>query len=175
MADFDLGEEVNAKRMQVFIGAITYPDADTPVTLGGEWKLLQNARVLISHPIFREPTTSGGVATYTGAPDNTISGTLLFTRDEWNTANAGANKVAGLAALLAPGAGGEVIRKKWLVRFMDISSTLAAQTTIPTRNELLTFTDCQLSVVDISKSVEGAVKADITVICPGEPTTTTTD
>ena len=67
----------------------------------------------MSHPIFREPTTSGGVATYTGAPDNTISGTLLFTRDEWNySANAGDNKVSGLAALLAPGSGGEVISKE---------------------------------------------------------------
>ena len=80
MADFDIGAEVNAKKMQVYIGAV---GGD-----GGEWKLMQNARVLISHPIFREPTTSGGVATYTGAPDNTISGTLLFTRDEWNRANA---------------------------------------------------------------------------------------
>ncbi len=38
------------------------------------------------------------------------------------------------------------------------------------QDSTLTFTNCKLSVVDISKSVEGAVKADITVICPGEPT-----
>ena len=71
--------------MQVFIGA----DASAGTAVTNEWKLVQNARVLISHPIFREPTTSGGVATYTGAPDNTISGTLLFTRDEWDDATNG--------------------------------------------------------------------------------------
>jgi len=174
MADFDIGEEVNAKRMQVYIGAITYPDSASPITLGGEWKLMQNVRVLISHPIFREPTTSGGVATYTGAPDNTISGTLLFTRDEWNTPNvSGVGKASGFAALLAPGSGGEVLIKSWVIRLMDVGSIFTDG--VPNKNESLTFTDCKLSVVDISKSVEGAVKADITVICPGEPTTVTTD
>ena len=37
----------------------------------------------------------------------------------------------------------------------------------------LTFANCKLSSVDISKSVEGAVKADIQIVCPGEPTTAT--
>ena len=161
MADFDIGAEVNAKKMQVYIGAV---GGD-----GGEWKLMQNARVLISHPIFREPTTSGGVATYTGAPDNTISGTLLFTRDEWNRANAaGEAKASGFAALLTPDTdGGEVLTKSWVIKLTDIAGTAT--------NATLTFTSCKLSVVDISISVEGAVKADITVICPGEPATTPTD
>ena len=66
MADFDTGKEVNSKKMQVYIGSTS-----------NEWKLIQNARVLISHPIFREPTTGGTVVTYTGAPDNSISGTLF--------------------------------------------------------------------------------------------------
>jgi hypothetical protein len=149
------GEEVNAKKMQVFIGPNTATGTPTPATV--EWKLLQNARVLISHPIFREPTTSGGVATYTGAPDNNISGTLLFTRDEWNTAT------NGFKIILAPGSGGEVPLHNWTVKFIDISGV--------STNGNLTFANCKLSVVDISKSVEGAVKADITVICPGEPDT----
>ena len=143
----DLGvvtEAVNAKKMQVFIGSTS-----------NEWKLVQNARVLISHPIFREPTTSGGVATYTGAPDNTISGTLLFTRDEWD------DSTNGFENLLTVSAGGEVESNSWIVKFTDVSGTSTDST--------LTFTSCKLSVVDISKSVEGAVKADITVICPGEP------
>ena len=160
MGHFDLGEEVNSKKMQVFIGSTS-----------NEWKLVQNARVLVSHPIFREPTTSGGVATYTGAPDNTISGTLLFTRDEWNTASGGSavTDVAGFAALIAPGSGGEVLARTWLIKLFDVTSNGTDN------NELLTFSNCKLSVVDISKSGEGAVKADITVICPGEPATTTTD
>ena len=146
MADYgDLAEAVNAKKMQVFIGSTS-----------NEWKLVQNARVLISHPIFREPTTSGGVATYTGAPDNTISGTLLFTRDEWNAAT------NGFKLILAPGTGGEVPTHNWTIKFIDVGGTNLTT---------LTFASCKLSVVDISKSVEGAVKADITVICPGEPFT----
>ena len=162
MADYgDLAEAVNAKKMQVFVGA----DNSDGTAVTNQWKLVQNARVLMSHPIFREPTTSGGVATYTGAPDNTISGTLLFTRDEWNYSP------EGFQLLLAPSAGGEVVAKKWIIRLMDVGSTFASVTAIPDRNESLTFTDCKLSVVDISKSVEGAVKADITVICPGEPFT----
>jgi len=144
----DLGvvtEAVNAKKMQVFIGSTS-----------NEWKLVQNARVLISHPIFREPTTSGGVATYTGAPDNNISGTLLFTRDEWD------DSTNGFENLLTISSGGEVESNSWVIKFTDVSGTSTDTT--------LTFASCKLSVVDISKSVEGAVKADITVICPGEPT-----
>ena len=153
MADYGiLTEAVNAKKMQVFIGA----DASAGTAVTNQWKLVQNARVLMSHPIFREPTTSGGVATYTGAPDNTISGTLLFTRDEWD------DSTNGFENLLTISSGGEVESNSWIVKFTDVSGTSTDST--------LTFASCKLSVVDISKSVEGAVKADITVICPGEPT-----
>ncbi len=145
------GQEVNAKKMQVYIGNTT-----------NEWKLIQNARVLISHPIFREPTTNGGVVTYTGAPDNSISGTLLFTRDSWNTST------NGFAALLGGATGSEITEvptSSWNIKFTDVSGASAVVR--------LTFANCKLSSVDISKSVEGAVKVDISVICPGEPTTAT--
>ena len=153
MGDFDTGKEINAKKFNIYIGSAT-----------NEWKLVQNARVLVSHPIFREPTTSGGVITYTGAADHTISGTLLFTTDEWTTGNsAGVTGVSGLAALLSPdGTSGEVLTKTWLVKFTDMNSSSTTTT--------LTFANCKLSVADISKSVEGAVKVDITIVCPDEPT-----
>jgi len=153
MGHFDTGKEINAKKFNIYIGSAS-----------NEWKLVQNARVLVSHPVFREPTTSGGVITYTGAADHTISGTLLFTTDEWTTANsAGATNVAGLAALLTPDAtSGEVLSKTWLVKFTDMNSSSTTTT--------LTFANCKLSVADISKSVEGAVKVDITIVCPDEPT-----
>tara|TARA_R110000772_G_scaffold258329_1_gene375499 strand:- start:5150 stop:5608 length:459 start_codon:yes stop_codon:yes gene_type:complete len=151
MGDFDTGKEVNSKKFQVFIGSTS-----------NEWKLVQNARVTVSHPIFREPTTSGGVVTFTGAPDNSISGTLLFTYDEWTTANtSGVTNVAGLKALLTPDAVGEVIPKTWLIKFTSLDAA-ASETT-------LTFANCKLSVADISKSVEGAVKVDISVVCPSDP------
>ena len=153
MGHFDTGKEINAKKFNIYIGSAS-----------NEWKLVQNARVLVSHPVFREPTTSGGVVTYTGAADHTISGTLLFTTDEWTTANSsGVTNVAGLAALLTPDStSGEVLTKTWLVKFTDMNSSSTTTT--------LTFANCKLSVADISKSVEGAVKVDITIVCPDEPT-----
>ena len=152
MANFDTGKEVNSKKFQVFIGSTS-----------NEWKLVQNARVTVSHPIFREPTTSGGVVTFTGAPDNSISGTLLFTHDEWTTANsAGATNTSGLKALLTvDAASGEVPFKTWLIKFTSLDASAS--------NTTLTFANCKLSVADISKSVEGAVKVDISVVCPDDP------
>jgi len=145
------GQEINSKLFQVYVGSTS-----------NEWRLLQNARVLISHPIFKEPTTSGGVKTFTGAPDHNISGSLIFTRDEWSTADGGTETTtSGLAGLLTI-ANGEVPEKTWLIKFTDINGTATGTT--------LTFTNCKLSVADISKSVEGGVKVDITVVCPDEPT-----
>ena len=149
------GQEINAKQMQIFIGANTA--SGTPTVATNEWRLLQNARVLISHPIFREPTTSGGVVTFTGAPDHNISGSLIFTRDEWS------NSTFGLKTLLIT-TNGEVPLKNWTVKFTDVSGSVVGTTA--------TFQNCKLSVVDISKSVEGGVKVDITVVCPDEPNTT---
>tara|TARA_Y100001936_G_scaffold95299_2_gene93745 strand:- start:18722 stop:19168 length:447 start_codon:yes stop_codon:yes gene_type:complete len=147
MADLgNTAQAVNAKQMQIFIGSVS-----------NEWKLIQNARVMISHPIFREPTTAGGVVTYTGAPDHSISGSLLFTRDEWNDGSA--NDISSLITI----ANGEAPANSWLVKFTDVSGAAT--------NATLTFANCKLSVVDISKSAEGAVKADITVVCPDEPAT----
>ena len=139
------GQEINAKKFQVFIG-----------TTSNEWKFLQNARVLISHPIFKEPTTSGGVVTYTGAPDHSISGSLLFSRDEWD--NATTNDFKSLLTVT----NGEVPKYSWLTKFTDVTGVAT--------NTTFTFTNCKLSVIDISKSTEGGVKVDITIVCPDEPT-----
>ena len=133
------GEAINAKKFQVYVGS------------SNEWKLLQNARVMLSHPVFREPTTGGTIVTYTGAADNTLSGTLLFTTDEWDTGT------VGLKALLTvTAATGEVPTSTWVVKFIDAASVTTT----------LTFENAKLTVADISKSVEGAVKVDITVVCP---------
>lgn len=139
------GQEVNSKLFQVYIGSTS-----------NEWRLLQNCRVLISHPVFREPTTSGGVKTFTGAPDHNISGSLIFTRDSWDDGTS--NDFKSLLTI----ANGEVSANSWLIKFTDINGVAT--------NTTLTFTNCKLSVVDISKSVEGGTKVDITVVCPDEPT-----
>jgi len=138
-------ERVNAKFMQVFIG-----------TTSNEFLLVQNARMVISHPIFREPTTSGGVVTYTGAPDHSISGTLLFTRDVWDDGTS--NDFKSLLTV----ANGEVSENSWIVRLSDVGGSSTENT--------LTFTNGKLSVIDINKGPEGAVKVDITVVLPDEPT-----
>lgn len=146
MADIgDIAQAVNAKLMQLFIGSTS-----------NQWKLLQNARVLISHPIFKEPTTSGGVVTYTGAPDQTISGSLLFTNDSWNAATNGFKTLLTVT-------NGEVPKNSWLIKFTDVSGSSTLGT--------FTFTNAKLSVIDISKSTEGGVKVDVTIVCPDEPTT----
>lgn len=147
MADLGVAaQKVNAKKFQVYIGSSS-----------NEWKMLQNARVLISHPIFREPTTNGGVVTYTGAPDHNISGTLVFTRDQWDDGSSNDFK----SLLTVDASSGEVPENDWLIKFTDTQSVPVSTT--------LTFSGCKLSVIDISKSVEGGTKVDITVVCPQEP------
>ena len=146
------GQEVNSKLFQVYVGA---NDALAPYTAGTEeWKLLQNARVLISHPVFREPTTSGGVKTFTGAPDHNISGSLIFTRDTWAASTFGLEALSNIT-------NGEVPLRNWTVKFTDVNGV--------STNTTLTFPNCKLSVADISKSVEGGVKVDVTIVCPNEP------
>jgi hypothetical protein len=69
---------------------------------------------------------------------------------------------SGLKALLTPDVtSGEVLSKTWLVKFTSIDASAS--------NTTLTFANCKLTVADISKSVEGAVKVDISVVCPSDP------
>jgi hypothetical protein len=138
--------KVNAKKMEIWVGSST-----------NTWTLLQNARVSITHPIFREATTSGGVVTYTGAPNHTISGSLLFTTNSWTTSTYGFD---ALSTVDTSGANeGEVPEVDWAVKFTDIANTATT----------LTFANCKLTSLDISKSTEGGVKVDISLVCPEEP------
>lgn len=141
------GQEINSKEFKIYVGSTS-----------NEWQLLQNARVLVSHPVFREPTTSGGVKTFTGAPDHNISGSLIFTRDSWTATTFGLDDLLTIAD-------GEVPKKDWIVKFVDVSGSASIVK--------LTFSNCKLSVADISKSVEGGVKVDVTIVCPDEPVTAT--
>jgi hypothetical protein len=145
MADIGtIAKAVNAKKMQVYVGTST-----------NKWPLLQNARFLISHPIIREPTTDAGVDLFTGAPDTSISGSLLFSTDEWD--NATANDFASLT--LRNTTTGEVPENTWGIVFTAKDSS----------TEDLSAAG-KVSVVDISKSVEGAVKVDISIILKAIPT-----
>jgi len=133
--------KINSKEMQIWVHA----DTNT-------WTLLQNARVSISHPVFREPTTSGGVVTYTGAADHSISGSLLFSTDSW-TGTYGFDALSTTTT-------SEVPARTWAVKFTDAATTATT----------LSFPNCKLTSLDISKSTEGGVKVDISLVCPEEPT-----
>jgi|TARA_R110000744_G_scaffold277074_2_gene389541 hypothetical protein len=133
--------KINSKEMQIWVHA----SANT-------WTLLQNARVSISHPVFREPTTSGGVVTYTGAADHSISGSLLFSTDSW-TGTYGFDALSTTTT-------SEVPARTWAVKFTDAATTATT----------LSFPNCKLTSLDISKSTEGGVKVDISLVCPEEPT-----
>ena len=132
---------INSKLMQIWVGSAS-----------NTWTLLQNARVSISHPVFREPTTSGGVVTYTGAADHSISGSLLFSTDSW-TGTYGFDALSTTTT-------SEVPAKTWAVKFTDAATTATT----------LSFPNCKLTSLDISKSTEGGVKVDISLVCPEEPT-----
>ena len=133
--------KINSKEMQIWVHA----SANT-------WTLLQNARVSISHPVFREPTTSGGVVTYTGAADHSISGSLLFSTDSW-TGTYGFDALSTTTT-------SEVPARTWAVKFTDAATTATT----------LSFPNCKLTSLDISKSTEGGVKVDISLVCPSDPT-----
>ena len=155
MADLGTaGQEINAKKFQIFIGT---NDTSAPYTVAtNEWKLLQNASVNMGQAVFREPTTSGGNLLFTGAFDGTISGSLIFTRDEYSDGTNGM-----LALITADGNTGEVPQRNWTVKFTDVSGD--------STNTTLTLPGCKLSVISINKSVEGGTKVDITVVCPTLP------
>lgn len=146
MAIGTIASAVNAQATQIYVGSPT-----------NNWALLQNARMLVSHPIIREPTTDSGVALFTGAPDVSISGSLLFTDDEWTTAS------NGFAALLTKSAvTGEVPEKVWGLHFEAQDGT----------GYKIEGATGKLSVVDISKSAEGGVKVDVSIILDAVPTYT---
>tara|TARA_R110000824_G_scaffold12908_2_gene56348 strand:- start:3612 stop:4040 length:429 start_codon:yes stop_codon:yes gene_type:complete len=141
MADFNTGAEINAKQFEIYVGSAS-----------NQWKILQEARVTMMHPIILEPTTGGNVSTFTGAPNHVITGTLVFTIDSWTTGTFGLDALSTVTS-------SEVPINDYLVKFTGID---ASTTT-------LTFANCKLSVVDISKEVDGGVKVDITIICPSDP------
>lgn len=140
----NLAKKVNSTGFRVYI---------TSVIAGNQYDELQNARLLISHSEFREPTTSGGIVFYSGAPENLLSGSLLYTAEQWDRAS------TGWAALLTR-TNGEVPLKTFIVQIVGEDGT----------TDTLTFTNSKVSVVDFSKPVEGGAKIDISIVLPTDPT-----
>ena len=145
MALGTLAQAVNSKKCEVWVGSSS-----------NTWTPLQNARALISHPIYREPTTGGTVTLFTGAADVNLSGSLLFTVDEYTAVTYGFGDLSTVSSST-----GEVPAVDWAMKLTDKTTGSTILT--------LTFSNAKLSVVDISKPTEGAVKVDITVVVPDIP------
>ncbi len=65
-------DRVNTRSTKLFV---------RPAALDIEWVELQDKELRTGHPVSVEPTTSAGVAGYSGAVASTLTGTLLFTTD----------------------------------------------------------------------------------------------
>jgi len=143
MAISDLAKKVNSGEFQVYI---------TSIAAGNFYAEMQNARLLISHSEFREPTTGGTVVYYSGQPDNSLSGTLLYTVEQWDRGT------TGWAALLSR-TNGEVKLDVFKVQLKGEDGT----------TDTFTFNNAKISVVDFSKPVEGGIKIDISIVLPTDP------
>jgi len=141
-----LTKKINSSKFQIFIGTPTSND----------FILLQNARMLISHAEFREPNNSGEVAFFSGAADHILSGTMLFTTDQWDNSSA-----FDFGSMLTR-TNGEVALNQFVVRVTGADGSI----------NNFTFSNGKLSVLDVSKPVEGGVKADINIVLPSDPTVT---
>jgi len=139
-----IAQRVNSQKYEVLIGAS-----------GDNLVLLQNASLSVSHSEFREPTTGGSNVYFSGAPDNVLSGTILYTSD----------LVSG------GGTGGDI--NEWLTRTngeYSLFTIVVRLTNAGGTAQTYTFTSgAKLTSLVIYKGAEGATKADVTFILSGDP------
>ena len=152
MADLGtLAQRVNSQGYKIFINS----------TDG--YALLQNASLSLSHSEYREPTTSGGNVYYSGAPDNVLSGTLLYTTDLANNTATPENTIEDWFTKT----NNEYVTKTLIVKLTDFEGTVTTYTFSTSSNSGAKMTSCV-----IYKGSEGAVKADISFILIGDPSIT---
>lgn len=134
---------VNATKYEVFIA-----------TVSNEWLLLQDARLVLSHAENPESTTAGGVVLYSGLPRNSLSGTILYTTDQWGAA------IAGWTAL-STRTNGEYPIFTLVVRFTGADGS----------TNTLTFTNgAKLQEFSFPKGTEGATKCSVNIAIAVDPT-----
>lgn len=148
MADLGtLAQRVNSQGYKIFINS----------TDG--YALLQNASLSLSHSEYREPTTSGGNVYYSGAPDNVLSGTLLYTTDLANNTATPENTIEDWFTKT----NNEYATKTLIVKLTDFESTVTTYT----------FTNgAKMTSCVIYKGSEGAVKADVSFVLMVDPAIT---
>ena len=142
-----LAKRVNSQGYKIFINS----------TDG--YALLQNASLSLSHSEYREPTTSGGNVYYSGAPDNVLSGTLLYTTDLANNTATPENTIEDWFTKT----NNEYATKTLIVKLTDFEGTVTTYT----------FTDgAKMTSCVIYKGSEGAVKADVSFVLMVDPAIT---
>jgi len=138
----DKTKRVNAQSYEIFISSVS-----------NEWLYLQDARLSLKHNEQIEGTTAGVNVPYSGLPRNGITGTTLFTSDEWSAA------VAGLTALTTK-TNNEFPIFTILVRLTDASGGTTT----------FTFTNgAKIQGIDVSRGEEGAVKVSLDIVCWIDP------
>jgi hypothetical protein len=133
----DKTKRVNAQSYEIFIASVS-----------NEWLYLQDARMVLGHTEQIEGTTAGVNVPYSGLPKNAISGTTLFTTDQWGAA------IAGITALSTK-TNNEYPIFTLVVRLTDASGGTTT----------FTYTSgAKLQEVDISRGEEGATKVSFNIV-----------
>lgn len=139
----DKTKRVNAQSYEIFISSVS-----------NEWLYLQDANLSLRHTEQIEGTVGGVNVPYSGLPRNGITGTVLFTTDEWSAA------VAGITALSTK-TNNEFPIFTLLVKLTDASGGTTT----------FTFTSgAKLQGVNISRGEEGAVKVSFDIVMWIDPT-----
>src|SRR3989442_12696685 len=126
--------KVNAQKYEVFIS-----------TVSSEYLFLQDARLILAHLEQREPTTAGTNVVYSGNPNNSLSGTILYSTDGWAAA------VAGWTALTTK------TNNEYPIVTLIVKETAAGGGV-----NTITFTNgAKLQSLEISRPAEGAVKINV--------------
>jgi len=127
-------------------------------SISGEYLFFQDARMVIAHTEFKEPTSSGGNIYYSGTPTNRLIGTVLYTKDTFTQANIGFN------ALLMTRVNGEVPIFTGSIVLTDAGGTTSTFTYT---------TKLKMESVDVTKAAEGGTKLAVSIILIDDPTLVT--
>ena len=135
-------KRVNARSTKLFI---------RPSSTDLEYLQLQDKNLRVSHPSSVEPTTSAGIAVYSGALNGSLTGTLLFTNDM-------VAAVGGYTELSTP-VNGQLPTKTWKLKLTDFGST-----------EQVWTVSAILEDFSIDGPAEGGTKYSISMRLTAEPT-----
>lgn len=130
-------KRVNSRATRLFI---------RPAAADIEYLQLQDKNFNPKHNILVEPTTSAGIAAYTGALNGTLTGTILFTNDMADAV--GGYKEIGTVSATTK----QLPIKTWKMKLTDFGTT----------EQVWTFTAI-LEDFSVNGVAEGGTKYDVTL------------